>query len=220
MPSDIGYSDNGFILPQLVERNHIIKPDTPPEGFLFCVPAFGLGEEREERKRTLKERCEFAVQLAKHEKPVVVWCHTNAEGDLLERLIPDSKQVAGRTPDDEKESIYNDFATGNLRALVIKPKIGAWGLNWQHCSHVVTFASHSYEQYYQSVRRCWRFGQKNPVTVDVIATEGEKRVMDNMTRKAQQADAMFTVLVKEMLQSQQVKLVNEYTRKEEIPSWL
>jgi len=220
MPSDLGYSDNGFILPQLVERNHIIKPDTPPEGFLFCVPAFGLGEEREERKRTLKERCEFAVQLAKHEKPVVVWCHTNAEGDLLERLIPDSKQVAGRTPDDEKESIYNDFATGNLRALVIKPKIGAWGLNWQHCSHVVTFASHSYEQYYQSVRRCWRFGQKNPVTVDVIATEGEKRVMDNMTRKAQQADAMFTVLVKEMLQSQQVKLVNEYTRKEEIPSWL
>jgi hypothetical protein len=220
MPSDLGYSDNGFILPQLVERNHVIKPDTPPIGFLFCVPAVGLGEEREERKRTLKERCEFAVQLAKHERSVVVWCHTNAEGDLLERLIPDSKQVAGRTPDDEKESIYDDFANGNLRALVIKPKIGAWGLNWQHCSHVVTFASHSYEQYYQSVRRCWRFGQKSPVTVDVIATEGEKRVMDNMTRKAHQADAMFAVLVKEMLQSQQVKLVNEYTRKEEIPSWL
>jgi hypothetical protein len=220
MPSDLGYSDNGFILPQLVERNHVIKPDTPPIGFLFCGPAVGLGEEREERKRTLKERCEFAVQLAKHERSVVVWCHTNAEGDLLERLIPDSKQVAGRTPDDEKESIYDDFANGNLRALVIKPKIGAWGLNWQHCSHVVTFASHSYEQYYQSVRRCWRFGQKSPVTVDVIATEGEKRVMDNMTRKAHQADAMFAVLVKEMLQSQQVKLVNEYTRKEEIPSWL
>jgi len=187
---------------------------------LFCIPAFGLGEEREERKRTLQQRCEFVAQLAKHDKPVVVWCHTNDEGDTLERMISDSKQIAGRTPDDEKEAIYNAFADGSLRALVIKPKIGAWGLNWQHCAHVITFASHSYEQYYQSIRRCWRFGQTMPVKVDVVATDGEVRVIENMQKKSKQADAMFRVLVKEMTDAEKATTVNEYTKKESVPSWL
>lgn len=220
MPSDLGFDDAGFLLPELTERRHIIIPDTPPDGYLFSLPAFGLGEEREERKRTLKQRCEFVADIARHDRPVVVWCHANQEGDLLEELIKDSKQIAGKTSDDDKEAIYRDFADGNLRALVIKPKIGAWGLNWQHCSDVITFASHSYEQYYQSVRRCWRFGQKNAVTVDIVATEGERRVMDNMRRKAEQAQRMFEILVKEMNNSETIKTANEYTKKEEVPSWL
>lgn len=220
MPSDLGFSNDGFILPPMNEQQHIITPDTPPEGFLFCIPAFGLGEEREERKRTLQQRCEFVAQLAKHDKPVVIWCHTNDEGDTLERMISDSKQIAGRTPDDEKEEIYNAFADGSLRALVIKPKIGAWGLNWQHCAHVITFASHSYEQYYQSIRRCWRFGQTMPVKVDVVATDGEVRVIENMQKKSEQADAMFRVLVKEMTDAEKATTVNEYTKKESVPSWL
>jgi hypothetical protein len=220
MPSDLGFEDGEFILPKLNDRQHIIIPDTPPDGYLFTMPAFGLGEEREERKRTLQQRCDFVASLANHSKPVVIWCHTNAEGDTLEQLIPGARQVAGKTPDDEKEEIYRAFSEGALRPLVIKPKIGAWGMNWQNCAHVITFASHSYEQYYQSVRRCWRFGQKHPVTVDIIATEGEKRVMENMQRKATQADNMFRVLVKEMRQSERVKTVNHYTKPEEIPSWL
>ncbi len=220
MPSDLGFSDAGFILPKLHEHDHIIKSTTPPEGMLFTMPAFGLSEEREERKRTLAERCDFVRQLVMHDRPAVVWCHTNPEGDLLEKVIPDARQIAGRTPDDDKERIYSDFASGALRVLVIKPKIGAWGLNWQHCNHVVTFASHSYEQYYQSVRRCWRYGQKYPVQLDVVATEGEIRVISNMRRKAEQADVMFSKLVEHMGRAVRVERENNMTKKMELPKWL
>jgi len=220
MPADLGFDNGNFVLPQLIEREHIINAITPPDGFLFCMPAFGLAEERDERKRTIRERCEFAARLVDHDRPAVIWCHTNPEGDLLEKLINGARQIAGKTPDDEKEEIYGAFASGELKKLVIKPVIGAWGLNWQHCAHVVTFASHSYEQYYQSVRRCWRFGQKQPVVVDTIATEGEVRVMENMKRKAIQAAQMFEVLVRNMHQAVTVQNTNQYTKKEEVPSWL
>lgn len=197
-PSDVGFSDDGYSLPPLIEREHIVEPNTPPEGWLMTLPAFGLREERDERKRTLQERCQLAADLVNHDRSAVVWCHTNAEGDLLESMIENSVQVAGRHGDDEKESAYQGFADGTHRVLVVKPKIGAWGLNWQHCNHVVTFASHSYEQYYQSVRRCWRFGQKNPVIVDIIASAGEVRVKENLDRKSGQADKMFAELIHHM----------------------
>lgn len=219
-PSDLGFADGDFLLPELRCEDHVIEAKIPPPGMLFTVPAFGMGEEREERKRTIKERCEFAAQLVDHDRPAVVWCHTNAEGDMLERIIPGALQVAGRTPDDRKVEIYESFTSGDLRVLVIKPKIGAWGLNWQHCNHVVTFASHSYEQYYQSVRRCWRFGQSRPVTVDVIATEGEVRVLENMRRKAQKADAMFEALVREMNDATRVERFNPYVNQVRLPKWL
>ena len=219
-PSDLGFDDDKFILPPLTERMHVVKPDTPPDGLLFCVPAFGLYEERQERKRTITERCAFAAQLAAHDKPVVMWCHLNREGDVLAKMIPDARQVSGSTPDLEKEGIYQDFALGNIRALVIKPKIGAWGLNWQHCSHVITFASHSYEQYYQSIRRCYRFGQAHPVNVDIIATDGEQRVMENMARKAHQADTMFQTLVSEMRNAQIEHKEAHSTTVGEIPAWI
>jgi len=220
MPSDLGFSDAGFLLPPLNETDHIIKTATPPDGMLFSMPAFGLSEEREERKRTINERCEFVRQLVNHNAPAVVWCHANAEGDLLEKVIPDARQIAGSTPDSDKEDIYNAFRDGNQRVLVIKPKIGAWGLNWQHCAHVVTFASHSYEQYYQSVRRCWRFGQKMPVQLDVIATEGETRVIANMRRKADQAQVMFAKLIEHMNRATRIEREDNMTKKMEVPKWL
>jgi superfamily II DNA or RNA helicase len=220
MPSDLGFDDRKFILPELIERDHIVKASAPPPGFLLHVPARGLGAEREDRKRTLVERCEFVASLVNHDQPAVVWCQTNDEGDLLERVIPGASQVAGRTPDDRKVELYEAFQSGQLRVLIIKPKIGAWGLNWQHCNHVVTFASHSYEQYYQSVRRCYRFGQKRAVTLDVVATEGEELVLANMRRKAEQAKKMFEVLVKEMTNAEKVERKDIYTKKVEVPAWL
>ena len=220
MPSDIGFPNDGFVLPPLTERDHIIAPATPPDGMLFSIPAFGLAEEREERRRTMQERCEYAAELVSHDRPAVVWCHTNAEGDLLEELIPDAAQVAGRTPDDRKIELYESFASGSQRVLIIKPKIGAWGLNWQHCAHVVTFASHSYEQHYQSIRRCWRFGQQNPVHLDVIATEGEARVLANMRAKSERAEHMFEQLVSEMNRATIVKKSNDYTITPQVPQWL
>jgi len=218
-PSDIGFADDGYELPALNEREHIVKPTTPPDGMLFTMPAFGLAEERDERKRTLKERCEMVAQLVSHDRPAVAWCHTNAEGEALEAMIPNSVQVKGPMSDDEKEAAYDAFLNQEKRVLVIKPKIGAWGLNWQFCNHVVTFASHSYEQYYQSIRRCWRFGQKNPVTVDIIASEGEQRVRDNMSRKAAQAEKMFEELVKHM--NDAIKSERKtHTITPTLPSWI
>ncbi len=120
----------------------------------------------------------------------------------------------------EKIARYEKFADGSIRVLIIKPKIGAWGLNWQFCNHVVTFASHSYEQYYQSVRRCYRFGQTRPVTLDVVATEGEVRVLENMRNKAKRAEIMFDALVREMNGAMQIRASDEYTKKVETPKWL
>ncbi len=178
-------------------------------------------EEREERRRTIAERCEMAAALVTGTgQPAVVWCHLNDEGDLLEKLVPDGKQVAGSDSDEEKEAAYESFANGSLRVLIIKPKIGAWGLNWQHCAHVVTFASHSYEQHYQAVRRCWRFGQTHPVIVDLVATEGERGVKDNLRRKSVAADRMFTELVAHMNDAQRIARGIEYNGSVEVPSWL
>ena len=219
-PSDIGFPDGAFVLPELTERDHVISPHEPPEGMLLTLPACGLREERDERRRTLRQRCEFVASLAEHKEPVVIWCHMNPEGKELERIIPGSKNIEGATPDEEKEETYEAFVSGQLRCLIIKPKIGAWGMNWQHCAHVITFASHSYEQYYQSVRRCWRFGQKRPVLLDVIATEGEAGVIANMRRKQVQADLMFTALVQQMNNSQAVKRSNKEHGSVELPTWI
>jgi len=220
LPSDLGFDDGAFLLPPLIEKDHVIASASPPEGYLFNMPAFGLSEEREERRRTLDQRCEYAASLVDHDRPAVIWCQMNAEGDLLEKLIPDAKQIAGRTPDERKIELYQDFANGNQRVMIIKPKIGAWGLNWQHCNHVVSFATHSYEQYYQSVRRCWRFGQQRPVNLDVIATEGETRVLTNMRNKGRRADEMFKRMVAEMNHSLRIVSENTYTQSSELPSWL
>ncbi len=219
-PSDLGFSDERFILPELIEKDHVISPKEPPPGRLFNTSAFGMHEERQERKRTLEDRCGYVADLVKHDKPAVVWCHTNDEADRLVEMIPDSQQVAGRTADDRKVELYEAFASGSLRVMVIKPKIGAWGLNWQHCNHVVTFVSHSYEQHYQAVRRCWRFGQKNPVRLDVVATEGEDRVLENMRSKADKMNTIFTMLVKEMSAATRVEREDRYTNSVKVPSWL
>lgn len=221
-PSDIGGFDDGdFVLPDLIEKQHLVEILEPPEGMLFNLPAINLREQREERKRTIRERCEKAAALvADTGQPALVWCHMNAEGDLLEKMIPDAIQVSGSDPNEVKEERLLAFANGEARVLVTKPKIGAWGLNFQHCAHIVYFPSHSYEQYYQSVRRCWRFGQKRPVVVDIILTEGERRVMSNLKRKAEAAATMFDNLVAEMNQAIGIRKAKRFETKERIPSWL
>lgn len=220
-PSDLGYTDDRFVLPALIEREHIVETRTLADGMLFSLPATNMPEEREERRRTIPERCEMMAELVQNTgRPFVIWCHLNDEGDLLEELIPDCKQVAGFTPDETKEELYEAFAAGQLRGLAIKPKIGAWGLNWQHCSHVLTFASHSYEQYYQAIRRCWRFGQTRDVVVDVVATEGERGIKENMRRKSEAADRMFSQLVLHMNQALQIDSGLKFEQEAEIPEWL
>ena len=184
------------------------------------VPAKDLREQREERKRTLEERCEKVAALVSHDQPAFVLCHLNDEGNLLEKLIPDAVQVSGSDSDEKKEERLLAFADGKARVLITKPKIGAHGLNFQHCNHIAIFPSHSYEQYYQGVRRCWRFGQERPVTVDVVMTEGERKVMLNLQRKARDADRMFDNLVAEMNNAVAIDKIDKFTKTIEAPSWL
>ncbi len=220
-PSDLGFDDGAFTLPPLKSRDHIVEAETLADGMLFAMPAHGLDEQREERRRTITERCEKVADLVSNTgKPALVWCHLNDEADAIERLVSDAVQVAGKHSDEQKEERLLGFASGDIRVLVTKPKIGAWGLNYQHCSHVVFFPSHSYEQYYQGVRRCWRFGQPNPVTVDIVLTEGEASVMANLKRKAVAADEMFARLVAMMNKHMHVAKDHSFTNQEEIPSWL
>ncbi len=150
----------------------------------------------------------------------MVWCQLNDEGNLLEKMIPDSVQVSGSQKDEKKESLFQAFADSEARVLITKPKIGAWGLNFQHCNHIAYFPSHSFEQYYQAVRRCWRFGQKREVTVDLIMTIGEERIMENLRRKSLQADSMFESLVSEMNNSIHIQRQNNHINQTEVPKWL
>jgi len=220
-PSDLGFNDDGFLLPPLHEVEHLVEANSLAAGMLFALPAVGLKEQREERRRTVQERCQTVADLVNHTgQPALVWCHLNEEGDVLQSLIPDAVQVAGSDSDDRKEDRLEAFADGRARVLITKPKIGAWGLNYQHCNHVTFFPSHSFEQYYQAVRRCWRFGQKRAVKVDIVTTEGERGVMRNLQRKSDQADAMFSRLVAEMNNALAIERANNMNTQVEVPSWL
>lgn len=218
-PSDYGYSDDRHHLPELIVRETRVDASRPAEGTLFDVPAHGLREEREESRRTLFERCEAAAKALGDADRAVAWCHLNDESALLTEMIGGAVEVAGSESAEAKEEKLAAFTRGEIRVLVTKPAIGAWGLNWQHCHRMTYFPSHSYEQWYQSIRRCWRFGQEHPVEVDVITTEGGSRVLANLTRKADQADAMFTALVEHMNRARSID-AHRYDKKLEVPAWL
>lgn len=219
-PSDLGFDDGRFLLPPLMEEEHLVESEGV-SGYLFNLPAITLNEQRQEARQTLDARCNRVAELVNHTgQPALVWCHLNDEGDLLERLIPDSVQVAGADRDDIKEERFTAFAAGQARVLITKPKIGAWGLNFQHCNHVLFFPSHSFEQYYQGVRRCWRFGQQRPVKVDIVTTEGGQNVLSNLQRKAAQADQMFSNLVDEMNHAISLNRGTSYHQPMVIPTWL
>jgi hypothetical protein len=220
-PSDIGYDDNGFILPKLTEVETVVQARSKRPDLLFDMVAVGFHEEREVTRRTIEERCEIAAdKVNKTTEPAVIWCHLNDEADTLVKMCPDANQVSGSDSDESKESKFEAFRNGELRVLVIKPKIGAYGLNWQHCAHVVYFVSHSYEQYYQAVRRCWRFGQTRPVTVDIIRTEAQERVMQNLKRKSDAADRMFIDLVNYMNNALSMDNKRDFIERMDLPTWL
>jgi hypothetical protein len=150
----------------------------------------------------------------------ICWAHLNDEADLLEKIIPGSVQISGSEKDEVKEEKFLAFQSGQIKILVTKPVIGAWGLNLQHCNHQTFFPSHSYEQYHQAVRRCWRFGQMRIVHIDMVSSEGEAGVLANLQRKADQAEVMFDNLVQLMHDSLNIERSNPFTKGAEVPAWL
>jgi len=221
-PSDVGCSDDGFALPPLNTAEHIVAPDARDDGNLFPMVAVTREEIQAERRATLRERCERAAELiSATDQPAIAWCHLNPEGDLIEKLIPGAVQVAGCDKDERKEEVFRAFEAGEIRVIVTKPSIAGFGLNWQHCAHQTFFPSHSFEAYYQCVRRSWRFGQKRPVKIDIIASAGEAGVLASLNRKAAAADKMFAHLVELMNDGNHIERVqNHYEKQENVPSWL
>ena len=220
-PSDLGFDGSKFILPPLNIAEMSVESAAPRNGMLFNLPAVGLAEQREERRSTINARCEMAAdRICGTGKPAVAWCHLNPEGDLLEHLIPDAVQVSGADSDDAKEEAFRAFEEGQIRVLVSKPVIAGHGLNWQHCAHQTFFPSHSFEQWYQAIRRCWRFGQKSPVQIDVITSAGESGVVENMKRKSRQAEEMFSALVASLNNEIRHSTRINQTSNQNTPSWL
>jgi hypothetical protein len=218
-PSDYGYDDGAFVLPELLERVHVVTPRRVREDSLLDLPAIGLREEREEVRRTMTERCEQAAMALAGAKAAVAWCHLNDESALLTDLIDGAVELTGSDSIEAKEDKLAAFTRGEIRVLVTKPSLGAWGLNWQHAHRMTYFPSHSYEQMYQAVRRMWRFGQTQPVEVDVITTPGGQNVLANLHRKAERADAMFASLVAHMNDALAVQ-PHTYDQQMEAPPWL
>ncbi len=220
-PSDIGFDDADFTLPELIENQYEIKNVTKLKpGRLFAEEVRGMQEQRVELAATCEKRCEKVAEIVQHNDSFIIWCQLNKEGDLLEKLIPDAVQVAGKHSDTEKEQRLSDFTKGKIRGLITKPKISGFGMNWQHCNHMTFFPSHSYEQYYQGVRRCWRFGQKRPVTVDIITTTGMLSTLRNLQKKSKAADTMFTRLVQAMNDPMNSTINRNHINEQENPGWL
>lgn len=220
-PSDIGFDDSRFILPPLTQREIIVETAKCRPGMLFAMAANDMREERAERRHSIRERCEEAVKIATtQDGPSVTWCELNDEADMMEEMLPGARQISGSMSDDEKEELFIAFTTGQLQRLVTKPKIGAWGLNWQHCSNVIVFPSHSFEQFYQLVRRCYRYGQTKEVFVSLVVSEGQRGILDSLKRKQAQIDTMFTSVVKHMADAMHLSSSDYFPEREEVPSWL
>ncbi len=189
MPSDLGGDDTGYMLPEIDRHIHIVKRDITKDvdqGMLFAIPEMSATSFHKEKRMTIHERCELAAELANHDKPVTVWCETNEESELLTKLVDGAVEVHGSLSADEKEKRLLDFADGKFRAIVTKPKLAGFGVNWQHCAHAV-FASisFSYEQHYQAVRRSHRFGQTERVRNDIVISDTENTVWDAVNVKSQ-----------------------------------
>lgn len=226
LPSDIGGDDAGYILPDIDRHVHAVAADRSNDtgGLLFRIPEMSATSFHAEKRHTLKERCAMAADLVGHNEQAVVWCETNEESDLLERLIPDSAQVRGSQDADTKERLLLGFVDGDYRVLITKPKLAGFGLNFQNCAHAV-FASisFSYEQHYQAIRRMHRFGQKKRVRTDIVISDTEASVLDAVQRKSADHEIMKREMVKAMrrhqLESDLHVIYGEHERVN-FPSWI
>ena len=199
MPSDLGYDNSRYELPELITNKHVVENkctvDVDGQIKMFTFVAKSFREIRHEQKVTLKDRCIKAVELAKG-KTSVYWVNLNDESSLISSLDPEAVEITGSMSIEKKESILMDFANGKIKRLITKAKMTGMGLNWQHCNHSVFFPTYSYEQYYQAIRRFWRFGQKSNVTIDLVISDGQTRVLEALQQKTEKAIQLYENLTK------------------------
>ncbi len=199
MTSDIGFSNDRYNLPELIVNQHIIKnqslTDVNGQINMFTPIAKTMTEVRHEQKQTEQKRCEKAIELAQN-KTSVYWCNTNNESSILKSLDIEAVEIIGSQSIEKKEEILKAFADGEIKRLITKAKMTGMGLNWQHCNHSVFFPTWSYEQYYQAIRRFWRFGQTQNVTIDMVISDGQTRVLEALQQKTKKAIELHEQLTK------------------------
>lgn len=197
-PSDLGYSDEGFELPELKIIPHFIESDFKPEGMLFAAKLKGIQDRVAARKATANLRIQRAVEIVTSEPDQrwLLWCGLNDESSLLKQLLPNAIEVKGSDSQDHKESALLGFADGTVKTLITKPRIAGFGMNWQSCARMVFVGlGDSYEQYYQAIRRCWRFGQRRSVEVHIVLSDAEYSIYENVMQKEAKAQAMSVALI-------------------------
>ena len=232
-PADLGYSGEGYNLPQLNTVEHLVEPGTKAmDGnlTLFTKTAQTLSERREARRNSLDERCEEAAEIVKTDAGQwIVWCDLNDESSKLKSLIPGAVEIRGSDTPQDKADRLRGFTDGSIRVLVTKPSIAGFGLNWQGCHNMIFVGlSDSYEMMYQAIRRCYRFGQANTVNVHIVTSTAEGAVRENIERKERQRADMTAEMVrhtKEILRKEirgTTRDVIEYNPQVEmkIPAWL
>lgn len=228
-PSDLGYSDDGFVLPELRTHLHYVETDLASgaeEGQLWRTPSTSATSIHREKRLTSNDRAErvAAIVSAEPNERWVVWVETDYDADAVMARIPGAVEVRGSQPADEKEAKLVDFSLGNSRVLVSKPKICGFGLNWQHCARTV-FAgvSFSYESYYQAIRRFWRFGQRRPVEAHVVLAETERVIWNVVQRKAREHEAMKSEMTEAMRREAIIRGVRQSyhpTTPTRLPQWM
>jgi len=222
MPSDLGFSNDKYILPELIVNKHIVDNqsmfDSNGQMLLFTPIAKSMTDVRHEQKQTEQQRCEKAIELA-NGKNSVYWCNTNQESEILKQNDKEAIEIIGSQSIEKKEEILLAFANGEIKRLITKAKITGMGLNWQHCNHTVFFPTWSYEQYYQAIRRFWRFGQKNAVVCDMVISDGQTRVIEALQQKTQKAIELYENLTKNVNQSFEHK-VKDFDKQIILPKFL
>lgn len=218
-PSDLGFDDSRHILPELIINQHMVKSGIRQGLFDEPFIAKSMSEIKKEQSMTIQQRCEKAIELASKHDVSVYWCNLNAEGDLLQELDKSAYQIKGSMDIDKKEDLLVNFFDGNIKHLITKPKMTSFGLNWQHCNHTVYFPTFSYEQWYQAIRRFWRFGQTKPVTADMVLSAGQMRVLDSIMVKSQKANELFSKLNSNLHTNYDVKK-SHFNNDLKLPSFL
>lgn len=230
MPSDLGYDNDGFELPPLNYNEIVVKSNSIPEGWLFAFEAQNLQERRENRRSTTKERVAVCADIVNNSNDIhLIWCDFNIESEMLKKSIKDCVEVKGSDSPEYKEKAMLDFAAGKIKCLISKPSICGFGLNFQVC-HNMSFVglSDSFEAYYQAVRRCYRFGQTKPVNVNIITSDLEGAVVENIKRKEKDSLRMHAAMVEhtKSFVKENIDNIKTYdrdynpTQKIIIPSWI
>lgn len=223
-PSDLGFDDSGYVLPELIINNHTVDGHIQ-DGLLFPIEAVSLLDQRKAKRESLIDRVGMAADIANNSgDSCVVWCYLNDESRALKLAIPDAIEVTGGDTAEQKEDALMGFADGRYRVIITKPSIAGFGMNWQHCNHqVFVGVDHSFEKFYQAVRRCWRFGQTRDVTIDIIAAETESRIVANIERKQRQSDSMMQNIIGHMNKQYNIGKYQESihnTNSAELPAFL